>query len=106
MEHQLHELISKEEDLIHYPDKVYSLLSRNNLLPDNDENRQHEQPKFIAIFDYLLENAQIYAILKAIWKLNVENTSLISDHSLKTVLDWSWSKVSKIKIELNILSWF
>lgn len=61
------------------------------------------KPKFIPIFNYLLETSQIYAILKSLWKLNSEDTSIISDLSLKSVLDWSWSKVCSIKKELNNL---
>ena len=30
------------------------------------------KPKFIPIFNYLLETSQIYAILKSLWKLNYE----------------------------------
>lgn len=108
LENQLHELINKHDDLIHKPDAVYSLLARHDLLSDvADENQRPSHaptPKFIAVFDYLLESSQVYGILKSMWKLNVENTSLISDCSLKTVLDWSWSRVSKIKTELNNLS--
>lgn len=119
LESQLHELINKHDDLIHKPDAVYSLLARHDLLAnddnddedDNDEfennqtsNKFSSKPKFIAVFDYLLDSSQVYGILKSMWKLNVENTSLISDCSLKTVLDWSWSRLSTIKSELNILS--
>ena len=103
LEHQLHELISKQEDLIHYPDQVYSLLARYDLI-SGDENEPNAMPKFIAIFDYLLDSMQVYAILKATWRLNAENTSIVSDCSLKTVLDWSWSRLTKIKTELNNLS--
>ena len=105
VESQLHDLIGKQEDLIHHPDQVYALLDRYDLI-SIDENQPNRQPKFIAIFDYLLDSSQVYAILKSIWKLNVENTSIISDCSLKTVLDWSWARVTRIKTELNNLSLF
>lgn len=108
LESQLNELINKNDDIIHKPDQLYSLLARHDLLTTDhgvDENRPpHPQPKFLAVFDYLLESAQVYGILKSMWQLNVENTSIISDCSLKTVLDWSWSRVTKIKTELNNLS--
>lgn len=62
------------------------------------------KPKFIPIFDYLLDTSQIYAILKSLWKLNTDETVIMSDYSLKTVLDWSWSKVCMVKKELNNLN--
>lgn len=103
LESQLSELIKKHDDLIHKPDPVYSLLVRHDLLSTSSDPHA---PKFIAVFDYLLESSQVFGILKSMWKLNVENTSIISDCSLKTVLDWSWSRVTRIKNELNNLSKF
>ncbi len=35
--------------------------------------------------------------------LFITDTSIISDCSLKAVLDWSWSKFKKIKNEINAL---
>ncbi|CAF1033811.1 unnamed protein product [Brachionus calyciflorus] len=102
IEHQIHQFISQQDDLIHYPEKVYFLLTRYHLIDKfiTDDS----QPKFIPIFNYLLETSQIYAILKSLWKLHSEDTSIISDLSLKSVLDWSWSKVCSIKKELNNLN--
>ncbi|RNA06003.1 hypothetical protein BpHYR1_053722 [Brachionus plicatilis] len=61
-------------------------------------------PKFIPIFNYLLETSQIYGILKSLWNLNNNETMIMADCSLGTVLDWAWSKVCVVKKELNNLN--
>lgn len=105
IEHQIHHFISKQDDIIHSPDRVYYLLSKYHLLDKYLPESSTSQPKFIPIFNYLLETSQIYAILKSLWKLNLQHdTSIISNLSLRSVLDWSWNKVVKIKSELNCLN--
>jgi hypothetical protein len=94
---KIHQFIGKEDDIIHYPEKVFQLLSRFHLLDKYLSPKNHGQvsflklvqsllnyyflsynilflfkPKFIPIFNYLLETSQIYAILKSLWKLNYE----------------------------------
>lgn len=99
IEQEIHDIISKQEDLIYNPDLTFDVLFRYNLI-DKYLNKKN-QTKFITIFDYLFDTSQIYVILKSLWKLNSEDTSIISENSLKTVLDWSWSKFTTIKIEMN-----
>lgn len=96
--HQIHELISKEEDLIYRPEHVYWLLSNSKLLPSDHANIK--QPEFITILNYLFDKAQIETILKAIGKLDDNKTSL------NDVLEWSWSRVVNLKTELSNTSSF
>ncbi len=98
---QIHDISSKQEDLIYNPDLTYSVLNRYNLI--SNASKRKAQTKCIAVFDYLFDTSQIYVILKSLWKLNIEDTSIISAQSLKVVLDWSWSKFSDIKEEMNKL---
>ena len=94
-------MISNQEDLIHNPDLAYDVLCRFHLIDKYINKTNKTQGKFIQIFDYLFETSQIYVILKSLWILNSEDTCVISDFSLKVVLDWSWSKFTKIKTEIN-----
>ena len=99
IEQEIHDIISKQEDLIYNPDVTFDVLFRYNLI-DKYLNKAN-QTKFITIFDYLFDTSQIYVILKSLWKLNSNDTCVISENSLKTVLDWSWSRFTTIKTEMN-----
>ena len=62
IEQEIHDIISKQEDLIYNPDVTFDVLFRYNLI-DKYLNKAN-QTKFITIFDYLFDTSQIYVILK------------------------------------------